>query len=281
MKTSAALGMFDGVHHGHNAVLDAALLYDKDLTPAVFTFKTLPNREHIMPYQSKFEFLKRRFKLVYSCDFGCVKDLSPEEFVRDILATKLNCAHVACGYDFRFAKNASADVNDLRRLCSEHGIAVTVVEPVMIGGEPVSSTRIRDAIRRGDTVAASHLLGRDFSYRLEVVEGAKLGRKLGTPTINQVIPPYCVLPKFGVYKSVVIVEGKGRDAITNVGIKPTVSGVQTPLIETHIPGFSHDLYGQTIEVMLYDFIRGERKFASLDDLKSQIHTDLKEIQNNG
>jgi len=189
----------------------------------------------------------------------------------------MNCKHVSCGWNFRFSKNAGAGTDDLQRICSEYGIGVSIIPPVEMGGQAVSSTRIREAIRNGDILSANQMLGYDLTYQLEVVEGAKLGRTLGFPTINQIIPADCVLPKFGVYKSRVKIDENEYTGITNIGIKPTVSTGNVPLIETHIPGFNMDLYGQTVRVSLQKFIREEKKFSSLEELKTQIQSDTSNI----
>jgi len=279
-KTAVALGMFDGVHIGHVQVIKSALA-QTHLTPAVFTFRTLAkSAKSILPYQMKFSLLKQAgIQSIYSSDFDSIKDLSGEEFVQQVLIERMNCAYVSCGWNFRFAKNAQADANDLKRICKKHGIEVCIIPPVSIGENlPVSSTRIRAAIRDGDIVLANKMLGYDLTYELEVVEGAKLGRTIGTPTINQIIPAGCVLPKFGVYKSRALVDVINYTAITNVGIKPTVKSDKNPsvTVETYIPGFNMEIYGQIVKVSLQDFIREEKRFNSLDELKAQIALDVKE-----
>jgi len=276
-KTSVALGMFDGVHIGHLKVINTALSHT-DFKPAVFTFRVLKkSAECIMPYQMKFALLKAAgIKTIYSSDFESVRDLSAEEFVQEILIKKMNCGHVSCGWNFRFSKNAGADANDLKEICNKHGIKVDIIPPLEIDNAPISSTRIREAIRNGDIALANKMLGHDLTYELEVVEGAKLGRKLGAPTINQLIPTDCVLPKFGVYKSRALVDVINYVAITNIGTKPTVNDGNTPIMETYIPGFNMEIYGQTVSVSLQEFIREEKKFSSIEELKTQIHLDVKE-----
>ena len=276
-KTSVALGMFDGVHIGHQQVIDSALA-QKELSPAVFTFRVLKKPGgSVLPYQMKFNMLKSRgISTIYSSDFESVRDMTPEQFVQEILVEKMNCAHVSCGWDFRFSRGAGADSHDLKRICETHGIKVDIIKPVELDGLPVSSTRIREAIRNGDVSLANKMLGYDLTYELEVVEGAKLGRQLGFPTINQLIPESCVLPKFGVYKSRVVVDIISYIAVTNVGTKPTVNDGNTPIVETYIPGFNMEIYGQTVKVSLQDFIRDEKKFNGLDELKNQIRQDVKE-----
>ena len=277
-KTAVALGMFDGIHVGHSEVINAALKQKEmnQMIPAVFTFRKLKKLGgSVIPYGMKFALLKSKgFDVIYSSDFDSVRDLSGEDFVSQILIDKMNCGYVSCGWDFRFSKNAESDSGDLKRICEENGIKVDIIKPVEMEGGVVSSTRIREAIKDGNIALTNRLLGYDLTYELEVVEGAKIGRTLGTPTLNQLIPIDCVLPKFGVYKSVVELDST-YDAITNIGIKPTVYSDSSPVVETHIPGFNREIYGQTVRVSLREFIRQERKFDSLDDLKIQIQEDIK------
>jgi riboflavin kinase/FMN adenylyltransferase len=269
--------MFDGVHVGHVKVINSALS-QRDLKPAVFTFRVLKKPGgSILPYQMKFDLLKKKgISTIYSSDFDSVRDMSAEQFVQEILIDRMGCAHVSCGWDFRFSRNADADSQDLKRICAEHGIGVDIIEQVELDGAPVSSTRIREAIRNGNITLANKMLGYDLTYELEVVEGAKLGRKLGFPTINQIIPESCVLPKFGVYKSRVLIDVIHYIAVTNIGTKPTVGDGNTPIVETYIPGFNMEIYGQTVKVSLQEFIRDEKRFNSLDELKNQIRLDVKE-----
>ena len=262
-----ALGVFDGVHIGHAQVLQNA--------DAAFTFCDLPSGEKIISFEKRRNLLNSRgIKDVFAYEFAEVCDLSAEEFVRDILRGKLKGGVVTCGENFRFAKGASADVRDLRRICGEYGIEVRVVAAVEHEGVIVSSTRIRAAICGGDIVSANTLLGRDLSYSGVVIEGAKIGRAIGFPTANMRFPDGCVLPRFGVYRSRVYIGGESYSGVTNIGVKPTLTQERVPLIETHILDFDCDIYGQKITVSLQSFVRGERKFSSLDALKNQIKTDI-------
>jgi riboflavin kinase/FMN adenylyltransferase len=274
--------MFDGLHLGHIEVVKAALGFP-GLTPAAFTFggtgmhpKTdFP--ENIMTAEMKFSLLKGMgVKIICAPEFESVNNLSAEEFVDEILVDRMNAGHVSCGWNFKFSKNAAADADELKKLCAARKIGVTVVPPVMVGGAPANSTAIRALIKEGDIAGANRMLGRELTYELPVTEGAKLARKLGAPTINQAIPADCVPPKFGVYKSRASVGGDGYAAVTNVGVKPTIAGgVSKPIMETHIPGFNMDIYGQTVRIELLDFMRPERKFDSVEELKKQIRLDIK------
>ncbi len=282
--SAVALGFFDGLHLGHIEVIKRALLKD-GLCSVVFTFNdktSLPKfsgkKGHcIITHEQKTEiFAGLGVETVYAPDFSDVKDFSAREFVEKILRDKLNAAFVVCGYDFRFGKGGEGNPETLRQLCSEYGMECEVVPAVTVDGETVSSTVIREKIRQGDIDGANRYLGYELSYKLPVNEGSKIGRTIGFPTINQVIPEYMVRPRNGVYKSWTIVNGRTYRSITNIGVKPTVNYTGQSLMETHIIGFDGDLYGQEIRVALREFIRDEVKFDSLEELKKQLDLDKTE-----
>lgn len=279
--SAVALGFFDGLHLGHIEVIKRALLKD-GLCSVVFTFNdktSLPKfsgkKGHcIITHEQKTEiFANLGVERVYAPDFGDVKDYSAREFVERILKNELCARVVVCGYDFRFGKGGEGNPEMLKTLCAEHSIECEVVPAVMVDGETVSSTVIREKIRQGDIESANRFLGYELSYNLPVTEGNKIGRTIGFPTINQIIPDYMVKPKNGVYKSWTIVDGRTYRSITNIGVKPTVNYTGKSVMETHITGFSGDLYGKTVRVALREFIRDEVKFASLEELKAQIELD--------
>ena len=149
---------------------------------------------------------------------------------------------------------------------------------VVVGGEPVSSTRIRALIAAGEVKKAAELLGRPFGFDFTVVRGRQLGRQLGAPTVNQPFPQEFILPKFGVYASHVYVDGKQYYGVTNVGVKPTV-GSDCALAETWIPDFSGDLYDQKIQVDLLEFVRPEKKFHDLSELRAEIFRNKESAKN--
>ncbi|MCM1486968.1 MAG: hypothetical protein NC203_01255, partial [Firmicutes bacterium] len=184
-----------------------------------------------------------------------------------------------CGYDFRFAKGGRSTAEDLAEICKSRGIEAAIVPAVKVDGEPVSSTAIRDLITVGDIRQANRLLGYELTYYLEVTEGKQNGRKIGFPTINQTIPTGMVVPKRGVYKSWTQIKGKNYPSITNVGIKPTIAldagEKRDMLMETHIIGFNSDLYHQKVRVVLREYMRQEKKFQNLEQLKDQLTEDKK------
>ena len=272
--SSLALGAFDGLHRGHMAVIHAACAPGKGgevLSPAVFTFRSSPSgNSAVLTGRDKERILAHSgVETLYSLEFQEVRDWEAEAFVRQVLFQRCNARRLCCGQDFRFGRGARGDVALLQQLCRQAGVELYVVPPVTDGGEKISSTRIRKAVEEGDIPTANRLLGRPFGFSLEVIHGNHIGTGLGTPTINQAIPEGFVLPKFGVYASWCRVGGQYFCGVTNVGIKPTV-GSDTVLAETWMPDFTGDLYGKRVRVFLLEFLRPERKFGSLQELKDAI-----------
>ena len=284
-KSAVALGFFDGLHLGHTQVIVQALL--QELTPIVFTFSSrsvLPKfkqREDIIAYDYKSELLESMgVKHIFAPDFADIKDMTAEQFVQEILVDRLNAGFVSCGYDFHFAKGGKADADVLRQLCRAHGIEVCVVPAVISEGETVSSTRIRELLKSGEIEKANRFLGYELTYSLEVIHGKKNGRKMGFPTINQMIPDDMTVPKQGVYKSRTRIGGTDYPSVTNIGVKPTIDldegEVRRPLMETHIIGFNGELYGEKVRVSLLGYMREERKFDGLQELSEQLEKDKKQ-----
>jgi len=275
---AVALGFFDGVHLGHRTVLRSALTAAEDhaLTPTVFTFDTLPKLVGGGLLLSREESDRRLEQLGFSeritASFAALRDLSPETFVREILVNTLHAAVVCCGENFRFGKDGIGDVSTLEHWGQIFGFDVQVLPLVTADGEPISSTRIRRALTAGDMLAVNRLLGHPYEVTATVVSGARLGRTIGTPTINQNLPPETVKPPFGVYASVVEVDGRVHHAVTNLGIKPTVGG-REPLAETCILDYDGDLYGHTVTVRPVQFLRAEQTFDSVEELRLQIQKD--------
>ena len=280
-KTAVALGYFDGLHTGHMAVIGAALA-QRDLKPAVFTFNcdtTLPKfrrPEDIISFENKCELLvKAGVEYVYAPDFAAVCTLTDGDFVSEILCGTLNAGYACCGRNFRFGLGGHGTPEILEALGEKYGIRVEIIEDVCLDGEMISSTHIRELIRMGEIEQANRLLGYEWMFKGPVVHGNALGRTLNFPTINQILPETNVMPRFGVYSSYVHVHGKHYRGITNIGIRPTVKNSRGVIFETHILDFSGDLYGESVEVSLRSFIRPERKFSDINELKAQIGQDIK------
>ena len=272
-----ALGTFDGLHLGHKAVITAekteyqrklALMFTKH--PQLSLKGEAPGAL-ITPEKEK-EILSGWGVTAEYVDFSQICNLTPEAFVDDILIKKFNASSVACGFNYRFGKDASGDAKALLRLCAEREIKVTVVDAVEYENETVSSTRIRQALRGGRMKDVKNMLGRYFSYDFMVVHGDERGRVLGSPTINQFFDEDFAVPQFGVYASFTVVDGKKYPSVTNIGVRPTFKNSEKRS-ETNILGFNGDLYGKHPEVFIVEKMREEMKFSSLDELKSQIDKD--------
>ncbi len=284
-KTIAVLGMFDGMHLGHRAVFERAqrIKMMTGLPIAVFTFRVdvlLPKfggRRDILLMSAP-----DRRKEIEALDAGLITeatkdflDLNPEEFFDSRIKKAFNAGFVVCGEDFRFGKGRAGDVETLKALCEGCGMELCTV-PIARGGKPfmpISSTRIREMLREGDITGANELLGHEMYYTLPVESGRQLGRTIGFPTINQRIPEIMVRPKYGVYASRVVIDGTEYPAMTDIGVKPTVESDGSEIMETHIIGFDGDLYGSTVRVYLRGYIRGEKKFRDIGELKEQLASD--------
>lgn len=285
-KTAAALGYFDGLHLGHMGVINAAFRQrEKGLKPAVFTFNcdtTLPkfkSPEDIISFENKRELLgKLGVEYMFAPDFAAVCGLPEEEFVKRILAERLNAGFACCGKNFRFGLGGHGTPESLMKIGQKYGISVEIVEDVCLDGKLISSTHIRELIREGKIEEANRLLGYDLWFRLPVVCGNGLARTMSYPTINQIIPETNIIPRFGVYASRVELGQEKHCAITNIGIRPTVVSGGGTVMETHIFDINEDLYGQNIALSLCSFIRPERKFSGLDELKEQIDIDIGKAQ---
>lgn len=279
-NTAVALGFFDGLHIGHRSVISSAAKERKNgLLPVCFTFAQSPKSVitdsqicSVMTYADKINTLSSLgIEHTYFADFRQVMNLSAKSFVEEILIKKLNAKKLFCGFNYRFGKNAEGNTEVLQNLCNEFGVKLTVLPPTSYDGQVVSSTLIKQLITEGNVKKANTLLCGQFGFCCEIKHGKQLGRELGIPTINQPAAENLILPKFGVYASVVTLQsGEQFCGVTNVGIKPTVGGT-IPLWETWMPKYhGGEIYGQQADIRLIDFIRPEKKFDSLDDLKAEI-----------
>lgn len=281
------MGLFDGLHPGHRAVIQKAAEASPQLLPVVFTF-TYDHPEESCK-QDYARILTPSIKLslldemgiegILCPSFSEIRDLPPEVFFEEILLRQLSARMLCCGYDFRFGKNAAGNGELLQKLCGQAGIAFVQVPALQDHGQPISSTRIRKAVREGDMAEAKRLMGRPYAIDHTVVHGRHMGHEVfGFPTINQLYEPGDLLPRFGVYETRVHWQGAVYKGVTNVGVKPTVGG-DRPSAETYILSYNGDLYGQKPLVTFRRFLRGEMKFSSFDALKNQIRKDAETVKN--
>ncbi len=285
-----AIGKFDGVHIGHQAILATAKQYlDNNTRLGVMCFWPLPAwvlahkpgyDRMLTPFPEKVRQLQSYgvhtlYHVHFSREYAAT---SAEEFVHQHL-TRLRLRRVVVGFDFRFGKGGAADAGHLRELCNSVGIPVTVVDPIEENGVKVSSSQIREHLANGRVEAVEALLGRPYCVEGTVVSGAKLGRQIGFPTANLGDLDEYVLPGSGVYAvsvELLEAEGVGRKnwfGVMNAGHRPTVDGTDFRL-EVHLFGFSGDLYNKRLRVSLLRRVRSEQKFASVDALQRQIASDV-------
>ncbi len=282
-----ALGNFDGLHRGHQAVLKQAQAIAENLGAplGIGLFRPHPYR-FFKPGAAPFRLMTPRVRAQVMAELGvqflyeipfdeALRDMDDVEFVDTVLHRGLGIRHVVVGEDYGFGKNRCGNVESLTRLCAERGIGVTAISPVglhKLYGK-YGSTEIRKALQDGDVFHAQHMLSRPWQVDGVVQEGQKRGRTINFPTANLDFGDL-VRPKFGVYVVEVRIEGETewRPAVANTGSRPTVDGEEARL-EVHLLDFNRDLYGQLIDVRFRSFIRAEKKFESFEHLKTQIMRD--------
>ena len=279
-----ALGTFDGFHIGHKRVIENAIASNRK--PKVLLFNEHPQK--VLKKKSPGELITEtdKIKLLEAwgvepviLNFGDIMSLTYEEFFYEIIVKKIGASVLSCGFNYHFGSKALGNTENLKALCEKENIELLVSEPVEYMGEPVSSTRIRNAIRNGNIEDANNMLGREFSYDFLVVRGDARGRTIDSPTINQFFTEDFIIPQYGVYASYSVIDGKKYPSVTNVGVRPTIEGLSKERSETNIVGFTGDLYDKNISVHLLKKIREEMKFNNLDELKNQIAKD-REVSKN-
>jgi riboflavin kinase / FMN adenylyltransferase len=279
-----ALGNFDGVHLGHQRLLESGLEKAAQLGVklAVLLFEPHPLK-FLFPERS-IGFLttqEERIKAfshigvdtVYLLPFNReMAETSPEKFVKEILV-RMGVAHIVVGFNYSFGALGKGTPEDLQRYGNEFGFGVSVLQAQMIDGKIISSTAIRKALQQGDVEQAKRLLGRAHCLCGKVVEGEKRGRELGYPTANLSIADDLLIPKRGVYAVWVEIDGAVIQGMMNIGMKPTFHSEYHLTIEVHFFNFSGDLYGRELMVHIEERLRDERKFSSLRELKEQLERD--------
>lgn len=275
MKTAVALGTFDGLHPGHRAVLRGALSFHA----VAVTFRVPPKfcfgeeSGLLMLPEDKCAAL-RDFGMdeIELLDFDAVRELPPQEFL-ERLYEKFRPARICCGYDYRFGRNAAGDAEFLAAFCREHGVELCRADCVCADGAPVSSTALRGMLADGRLEQANRWIYGGFGFTAEVLHGDARGRTIGFPTVNQLYPHALSPLKPGVYTARVIIDGVSYAGISNIGLRPTFR-TREVWSETYIRDFSGELYGRAVTLKPLRFLRGEKKFDSLDALSQAIRRDL-------
>jgi riboflavin kinase / FMN adenylyltransferase len=285
---AVALGVFDGVHLGHRAILGLAVSHAgaAGMRSIACTFDSHP-MEVLQPGRAPLPIttLDERLVLIEGCGLDCavvlpftreLAAMEPEAFVKDVLVTRLGARDVVVGFNHRFGRGARGDASMLRTLGERLGFRTHVVEPLVVDGVAVSSTEIRAALQQGELAMAGRLLGRPYTLSGTIAHGAGRGRTLGFPTAN-LVPTRPVLAAAGVYACTAEVAGRKERAVVNVGVRPTF-GETALAVEAYLLDFAGDIYGQTMTLTFVSRIREERRFPSVEALKSQIESDAAEAR---
>lgn len=284
----ATIGSFDGVHRGHQAIL--ARLREEgqklQLPTLVMVFEPQPH-EYFSRESAPARLMRLREKVNALFALGVdrvlclrfnqhLRSLSAQAFIDEILVRRLAVAHLEIGDDFRFGCDRAGDFSLLQQAGQKYGFAVRDTRTFLLDGERVSSTRVRQLLEADRLAEAATLLGRPFSVTGKVVHGKRLGRTLDVPTANIALGRYRS-PVRGVYVADAYIGKNGQrwQAVANVGVRPTVDGNAKPLLEVHLLNFSGEIYGEWLCVEFRQKLRNEKKFSSLDELKQQIHQDIK------
>jgi len=278
-----ALGVFDGVHLGHRAVIGRTVEAAKREggRAGVVTFDPHPirvlapdkaPRALLATLDHKANLLSELgVEILLAIPFDAAfAQVEAEGFLDQLCRASVKT--IAVGDDWRFGKGRQGDVAMLKQFSKSHGFTLEAVPPVMADGERISSTRIRQAIRDGSVTAVAEMLGQPYSVEGPVVEGRKLARQLGFPTAN-VATGEVQLPPDGVWQVTASSDGVDFHGVANLGMRPTVDGT-TRALEVHLFDFTGDLYGRTLEVTFVSYLRGERKFESIEALRQQIESDV-------
>lgn len=282
--TVLTLGVFDGLHLGHQAIMKTIVERAKatNSVPTVITFDPHPRAvlhpENAPPLLqtldqrlANFEFLGIEQAIVIRFDKEFA-DRNAEEFLRDIVHDRLQAREVYLGKGFAFGKNRGGNIGLLKKMSERLGFFADEVEEITLRGQRISSSKIRRLLADGEVNLARRMLGRPYGVEGQIVRGDQRGRTIGFPTAN-LKPHNRVIPKYGVYATANLIDGVWRRSITNVGVRPTFEGDKEPSIESYIFDFDGDLYGDVLRVRFLYRIRDERKFGGIDELKNQIQKD--------
>lgn len=289
-KHVVAVGFFDGVHKGHKALIDKtiAVANEKNLTPAIFTFKNHPKKvvfdEEVKLLCSNFE-KKEIIKSISGVSDVFFWDLTKEtakmnweEFVFKILVEEINALHIITGDDFKFGYKNQGNTTKLEKLCKENGIGFDIINQVEIDKKRVSSTIIRQFIENGDIKKANEYLGYTYFVNGVVEHGRKVGRTIQFPTINISLNKEKQALANGVYVSCVTISGKRYMSTTNIGTVPTFLDSKTVKVEAHILDFDSDVYGKQVKIEFLEFLRPEKKFNGISQLKEEISKNIKQTR---
>ena len=288
--TVLTLGVFDGLHLGHQRIMETVVESAKmgNAVPTAITFDPHPRAvlhpENAPPLLqtldqrlANFEVLGIQQALVirFNEEFA---NQDAEIFLREIIHERLQAKEVYLGHGFAFGKNRGGNIELLKKMSAELGFMADKVDEIRLHGKRISSSKIRQLLKDGKVNLARRMLDRPYGIEGAIIRGDRRGHMIGFPTAN-LKPKNRVVPKFGVYATATLLDGVWRKGVTNVGVRPTFNAEAEPSVETYIFDFNGDLYGNVLRVRFLHRIRAERKFDGIEELKSQIKKDIKTAQN--
>lgn len=288
--TVLTLGVFDGLHIGHQRIMQRVVERAKvvQAVPTAITFDPHP-RAVLHPESAppllqtldqrlaNFEFLgiEQTIVIPFTHEFAAHP---AEDFLKDIIRDRLHAKEVYLGMGFAFGRNRGGNIELLRKMGDKLGFAADEVEEVQLNGQRVSSSVIRELLAAGRVNLARRMLGRPYGVEGVIIRGLRRGHTIGFPTAN-LKPDNRVIPRYGVYATATLIDGTWRKSITNIGVRPTFENDNEPSIESYIFDFDGDLYGDVLRVRFLHRIRDERKFNGIDQLKAQIERDTRRAMN--
>lgn len=283
--TAVTVGKFDGIHQGHEALV-SMITSDPKLKSVMVTFGKSPKQvlfdpdmKFIVTEEERNAILEKEgidVLLILPFDEELMHQ-SPEDFIT-MLVDKVHMRYMAVGSDFTFGYMGAGNATLLKKLSGELCFKCDVIKKIQEDGADISSTRIRDLIKKGDVTEARRLLGRPYFIYGPIVHGKHIGTGLGIPTINLIPPEKKLLPPFGVYITTVDIGGRIYHGVTNVGNNPTISDGNRITVETNLLDVNTNLYGETAAVTFYEYLRPQKKFGSIEELKSEIEKNIRQAR---
>lgn len=283
--TAVTVGKFDGIHQGHEALV-SLITKQPELKSVMVTFSKSPKQvlfdhdlKFIVTEEERNAILEKQgidILLVLPFD-DTLMHQSPEDFIR-MLTDRIHMRYMAVGSDFTFGYKGAGDAALLEKLSTDLVFRLEVIKKIQEDGADISSTRIRELIKKGDVAEASRLLGRPYFIYGPIVHGKHIGTGMGIPTINLVPPDKKLLPPFGVYITTVDIDGRIYHGVTNVGNNPTISDGNRVTVETNLLDVNTNLYGEKATVTFYEFVRPEKKFSSIEELKTEIEKNIRQAR---
>uniref|UniRef100_UPI0039A73F73 bifunctional riboflavin kinase/FAD synthetase n=1 Tax=Ornithobacterium rhinotracheale TaxID=28251 RepID=UPI0039A73F73 len=289
-KLVLTIGMFDGVHKGHQSIINQLNERAKTINghSALLTLSPHPRRvlqpeeefKLLSPLEEKIQLLERYnldYLIIQPFDFNFSRT-SSLDFVRDSLVNQLNIHTLIIGHDHQFGRNRAGDFQQLQELSSLYNFDLKQLSAIEENATPISSTKVRNALKEGNVAYVSQALGRPYTLAGTVIHGDKIGRTLGFPTVNLAVNDEKLIPKNGVYGVNILINGEKFQGLMNIGIRPTIQG-KNQRIEVFIFNFERNLYEEKLSVEILCRIRDEQKFGSLEELKKQIARDVSFFKN--